>query len=221
MMRPSANPFRAERISAMRYRSSMLDSAGLLRRFEAAGRRGAIVGGQGTGKSTLLREFAEAVPGLGLRARLVRLRRDDTRPLDELWRAPPRPDEVILLDSAGTLGRLRWERVRRRLRRAAGVLVTQHVPGRLPTLVETSGTTAVLADLVGELAPGWSAALEPVLPALVEHCAGNLRDALRLLYDAYAGRPVALRELVDIAAASEEASLLSFAHDHHDYIPSA
>jgi hypothetical protein len=82
------------------------------------------------------------------------------------------------------LDRLTGSHLRNRAHAAAGLIVTSHLPGLLPTLHECRTTPELLAAIVGELG-GEEAAL--AAPGLFGRHRGNLRDALRELYDEAAG----------------------------------
>ena len=69
---------------------------------------------------------------------------------------------------------------------AGGLLITAHGRGLLPALVECRTTPALLGDLVRELV-GAEAEQLPLARLYRSH-RGNLREALRALYDLYAGR---------------------------------
>ena len=69
-------------------------------------------------------------------------------------------------------------------RAAAGLIVTSHQPGLLPTLHEHSTTPELLAEIVTEL--GGEADPEEIAELFARH-GGDLRLALRELYDRSAG----------------------------------
>ena len=184
------NPFAVHRVLRVRYRMPEGGWDSLLARLEALGHRGAIVGLHGRGKTTLLEDFAEKLRSRGLRVRSIRipggareLSADQERSLAE-WNA----GELLALDSAGALSYRAWRRVRQATRSAAGLVVTFHRPALLPTLVELRTTPGLLADIVCELAGRDLAARLPPADELFARHAGNLRAALRELYDYCAGR---------------------------------
>ena len=187
-MRARDNPFRSERVLSLRYRLGESWEA-LLVRFERLGRRAAIVGPHGSGKTTLLEDLAPRLRGAGYTLRPLRLDTEFPRfepgYLDCFF-ASLGPRDVILFDGAEQLGALAWHRFRRRSRAAAGLVATTHRPGRLPTLIETSTTPELLETLVGEILGGGAVEIGPLMPALFERHRGNLRDALRELYDRFA-----------------------------------
>jgi hypothetical protein len=157
----------------------------LLDRLAALRWRAAIVGPHGHGKTTLLEDLAPRLQARGFRVRTISLREAHPR-LDREERSVLRslgPQDVLLLDGAEQLGWLSWMSVRLRTRRAGGLVITSHRSGLLPTLFECATTPELLAEIVSEL----SGAEVDVEELHVRH-GGNVRDALRELYDRWAGR---------------------------------
>lgn len=188
MQRPADNPFAVQRVLGIRYRlPSGLTWEDLLGRLAALRWRAAIVGPHGHGKTTLLEDLAPRIADRGFRVRTVSLREAHPR-LDRTDEEAIRslgPRDVLLLDGADQLGWLSWAAVRLRTWRAGGLVVTSHRPGLLPTLYECETSPELLAGIVGEL----SGSDEEVGELWVRH-GGNLRDALRELYDRWAGRTI-------------------------------
>lgn len=187
-MRACDNPFAVHRVLPQRYRLSEADWARLLARLAAQGFRGAIVGRHGAGKTTLLEDLAARLAGAGWRLRWVRLSRETPTLSASLARATFAElggGDCVLLDGAEQLGPIGWAWFRWRVRRAGGLILTAHAAGRLPTLWRCETSPALLGEIVGalgvELAAGEAAALH------ARH-AGNLRAALRELYDRAAAR---------------------------------
>lgn len=185
-MRARDNPFRTEQVLRVRYRLASGTWAGLLDRFELLGRRAAVVGPQGSGKTTLLEDLAPRLRARGFGVRELRLDTETPRfgpgVLDRLFGSLG-PRDVILFDGAEQLGWLAWARFQRRARTAAGLLITVHHAGRLPTLLETSTTPELLDDLVEEILGGRA---PERTRGLFEKHGGNVREALRELYDQFA-----------------------------------
>jgi hypothetical protein len=144
------------------------------------------VGPHGHGKTTLLEDLGERLGQRGFRVRTATLRRGERRlgPGREaaLFREPDRAD-LLLVDGAEQLDRLSWWRLRRRSRAAAGLIVTAHRPGLLPTLYECRTTPELLAGIVADLGD----AVEEGSEELFARHGGDLRQALRELYDRRAG----------------------------------
>jgi len=186
-MRARDNPFRTDQVLRVRYRLPSGTWDGLLDRLDALGRRATIVGPQGSGKTTLLEDLAPRLHARGFTPRDLRL--DTETPefepgaLDRFF-ASLHPRDVILFDGAEQLGWLAWSRFERRSRAAAGLVITGHQPGRMPSLLETSTTPELLEGLIEEILGGPAPELRT--RALFEKHGGNLREALRELYDRFA-----------------------------------
>jgi len=188
-MRACDNPFRVQRLGALAYRLAGATWEELLARAERLGFRAAIVGPEGHGKSTLLGELGSRIASArGLELRTATLRRgerrlsaaDGGRLLAALSGC-----HLLLVDGAQELAPPEWRRLRDAARPAAGLLVTTHAPGLLPTLHECGTSPALLGELLRELAP---AALDALPPARELHARhrGNVRDALLEAYDTMA-----------------------------------
>ena len=154
--------------------------------------RAALVGLHGRGKTTLLEELAWRLEQRGLRTRAVTLQEGDRRlsptQRETLFRGSTVLD-VLLVDGAEQLGRLAWLEIRTRSRAAGGLVITSHRPGLLPTLHECHTSPELLAGIIAEMAemagPDSAGSLPSSEELFVRH-GGNVRDALRELYDCYA-----------------------------------
>lgn len=86
------------------------------------------------------------------------------------------------------MGRLAWLRFRRRARKAAGLVITSHRPGMLPTLIDCSTTPELLDGIIVDLlGKDYGDRREGLPRRLLEKHEGNVRNALRELYDIHAG----------------------------------
>ena len=197
-MKARDNPFGAARVlSVIRYADPACDledgrdaAVALMPRLEALGNRAAIVGPHGSGKTTLLEDLEGVLRQRGFRITHVRLDADDRR-LPREWRlTASRLDsrDVVCLDGAEQLGPIGWLCFRWRARRAGGLIITAHRSGRLATLVTCATSAGLLGRIIQRLAPTGLAAAPPAAVLFARH-RGNLRDALRELYDVYAAAP--------------------------------
>jgi hypothetical protein len=192
-LRARDNPFSTDRVLAVRYRLPEAGWDELLARLAGLRYRAALVGPQGAGKTTLLEDLAPRLAARGFRAHLVRLREGERRlPAGE--RALPGrlgPRDLVLLDGADALVRPAWLALRLRTRAAGGLVVTSHRPGLLPTLHECATSPGLLAGIVRDLLDAGAGAApcrREALDGLFSRHGGNLRDALRELYDVWAAR---------------------------------
>ena len=180
-MKARDNPFRSERIDALGYRAEGFNWEALEARLESFGGRGAIVGPEGHGKTTLLREWQGRCRAAGHEAVLVKMELGQRR-LTSWQREVVATAAWIFLDSAEQLGWWGWRELRRLTSAARLLVVTSHRAGRLPTLVRCRTSPQLLGELVRELSGE-----DRECRALWDEHRGNVRHALRALYDAAAG----------------------------------
>ena len=95
---------------------------------------------------------------------------------------------VILFDGAEQMSRLEWRRFKRRSMRAGGLVITSHRPGMLPTLRECATSPELLHDIIAELLGAESETIRDMAVKLHGKHNGNLREALREMYDLFAGK---------------------------------
>lgn len=194
-MKARDNPFTTERVLRIRYALPDDDWPGLFARLEQQRYRAAIIGPHGSGKTTLLEDLQEQLTARGVPVMSLRL--NTTKPSfarAELAAcfATVTPDHVICLDGAEQLTRFGWASFAHRARRARGLIITSHQAGLLPTLHTCATTEHLLEDIVARLLTpalrGQAAALPTSRDLFARH-RGNLRDALREMYDWYAALP--------------------------------
>jgi hypothetical protein len=188
-MRARDNPFAVQRVLTIRYRLQNGSWDDLLGRLAALNYRAAIVGDEGAGKTTLMEDLGDRLAESEWTVTPLRLNRNQPRfprgfltPL--LARLGPR--DILLLDGAEQMGRFAWWRFLRRTRRCGGLIVTSHRSGLLPTLIHCTTTPQLLREIVRELLDHRADDLQPMLDSLFWKHGGNLRNALRDLYDYFA-----------------------------------
>ena len=188
-MKSPDNPFMPDRLVQLEFRFPSGQSwDALLARCAARQYCGAIVGPAGSGKSTLLAQLANRFAALGFKPRFFHLGAESRRAerdvlLTEVrqMRAP----DLLLLDGAEQLQTREWLSLRAAINNLAGAIITLHRTGRLPTLLETVTTPALLEDLATELTGGRLPTGEAAAIHARHH--GDLRRSLRELHDRWAG----------------------------------
>jgi hypothetical protein len=182
------NPFAVHRVLRERYR---LDEAGwdaLVGRLAAQDWRGAIVGPHGSGKTTLLEDLAARLEARGWRAHWLRLSAESSVvPAEFSRRVLPAlgARDALLVDGAEQLGIAAWWALCLRARRSGALIATMHRAGRMPVVHRCATSPELLRGLADSL----GASLAPAdAVALHARHRGNIREALRELYDVAAAR---------------------------------
>ena len=188
-MRARDNPFRADRVLCVRYKLQAVTWSELLGRLERLNYRAAIVGPHGAGKTTLLEDLGPTLVQRGFTIKRLRLdeehRAFDRGFLDDFCGRLHHRD-VILFDGAEQSGWWAWRRFESRSRTAGGLIITSHQAGRMPTLIECRTTPELLGEIVDEILSGEAHPVRDLVPELFRKHAGNLREALREVYDLFA-----------------------------------
>ncbi len=197
------NPFRVQRTDALLYQPEQEAWLDAITRLKKMNWHGAVVGPHGSGKTTLLRRLAGSLSARGLTPICIRLgshrpRADATqrKALKQAVKHHPETS-IILLDGAEQLSWISWKQFLFQTRRVAGLVVTTHAPGRLPTWFATSMQPSTFAALANQLLHRAvdageidSSEITPLsleeASALLNINAGNARDAFRMLYEQWA-----------------------------------
>ena len=186
-VRARDNPFATHRVLRVRYRLQDTTWLALDARLRELNFRAAIVGPEGAGKTTLLEDLQQRFELAGQPTQGFVLRRGERNfSADVLRHVFPHlaDDTIILLDGAEQLSRLAWWSFRRRTRHCRGLVITSHRAGLLPTLLLCRTTPELFAEILHELlGPHAAATLHAASRTLFQQQHGNLRDALRELYD--------------------------------------
>lgn len=187
-MKAKDNPFKTDSVLGVRYRLRDRSWGELLEQLRQLGYRAAIVGPHGSGKTTLLEDLEPRLASLGFN--VIHLRLDDeTRRFERgflrrLFRTLGERD-LLLFDGAEQMNQFAWLRFKRGTKRAAGLIVTSHSHGRLPTLIECRTSSELLCEIIRELIGDEAEARCGMTEKLHAKHEGNLRDALREMYDMY------------------------------------
>ncbi len=188
-MRACDNPFRVDRVQAVRYRFLNGDNwESLLARLQELQYRAAIVGAEGSGKTTLHEELALRLESQGHTIRWLRLNRENGHDASSLIQrscSGMTPEEFLFVDGAEQLGALRWQLFKRWAGRYCRLVINTHVAGRLPTFVECRTSPELLHEIVCNLVPHDSVPTASLQELHQEH-RGNIRLCLRSLYDQWA-----------------------------------
>lgn len=178
------NPFRSACVESLAFYGDADGIDEVLTRLERLGRRGVLVGAEGTGKTTLLEAIAHQSAQAGQSVVWLRLRREseENRVRLRQFFATPVVESMLCIDGLEQLGWWAWQRVQRHAADAAHVVATSHRPGRLPVLRRHETSPRLLARLVHELVGESAIDAE----TLWRRHRGNVRLCLRDLYDHHA-----------------------------------
>ena len=165
----------------------------IARRLRETKFRGAVVGPHGHGKTTLLLNLADHVDLLPAMPRgstvttsmWVQVRPGERANLTTVRRMVRGYPYLLLLDGYDLLPRRDRARV---LVRRGPVLVTSHRRTMLPTVAHCRTSAELLGRLIERLSPDTRAAMtDAAVAGLYARHRGNVREALRELYDRVAG----------------------------------
>lgn len=183
MLPARANPFATDRVLALKYRLDECWWETYLASVVAPGFRGSVVGPHGSGKTTFMEGLATRLADTGVSVVWVRLSEEQPTLVaaggGDVLRTG-NPSTLLMVDGAEQLSWHEWWRVCRAARAFRGLLVSTHRPGRLPTLHACATSSVLLGELVSALGVPLA---EDELVLLHRRYLGNLREALRELYD--------------------------------------
>jgi len=187
-MTAGENPFRASRLHEMPFLWPEGETWETLEgRWRDFGFRGTLLGQKGNGKSTLMAEWGRRLESEGWHCQTLRLTEEAPRlPGGFRLSLPPEGGRTcVLLDGAEQLGPLAWLVFRWRTRKAGGLIISSHRPGRLPTLLLLRTRPDQLHTLLGHLLGGDLSPL-PASPAeLLAARQNDVRLVFRHLYDVF------------------------------------
>lgn len=186
-MKASENPFRSSEIDRIAYRFSSGSLPQLLRRLVHSDTRlWCLIGPEGTGKTTLLENIAEALPAdTAIRVRYLN---EDSSPGEK--RAVLReakeagPGTVLLLDGGEVLSRIQWWVLKKSIRKNRLRLVaTVHRNPGLAVLHRTgTGWNQVDALVREQAGRHFNGTLASLAHAAFRESHGNVREVFRRCY---------------------------------------
>ncbi len=182
------NPFASHRVEAVPFCFAEGDWTSNLSRLQAMNWRGAIVGNQGSGKTTLMLEMKARLEqhfSGKLTANycfLSRDSRDHPKEIKRLGHAASR-GQILLVDGIERLGRLRRWRLLQGNSGQTRLVVTAHGPTRLPVWIHCQTNWSLMKTVLQSLVESPDEWLVRETSRLFEMHRGNIREVLRSLYD--------------------------------------
>lgn len=146
-------------------------------RWHLLGRRAAITGRHGAGKTSLLNAWGRRLEAGGHFILRLFFNREQNR-LSDSDRAvlAECPGRTLLVDGDCHLPWLERRELRRASGTAAGILVARHTRGSWPELVRLKPDLQLARTLLDRAAPEFSARFQPVLDQRFTDLDANLRD---------------------------------------------
>lgn len=192
-MKACDNPFATDRVERLlRYKPDWIETdwASIEDRWSKLNRRVTLTGRHGSGKTTFLDTWQERLTSKHQHVIRIFLNRETRSLTSHRWEALNNPaDKIILLDGEEQLDWSDRRKFYRETRTAAGLLVTRHKKGKLPTLLHLEPDINILDLCVQHLAPAHYSRLAPYLPTWWRQSSGNIRQVLLNCYDILADTP--------------------------------
>ncbi|NLW84636.1 MAG: hypothetical protein GXY41_09595 [Phycisphaerae bacterium] len=189
MLAARHNPFGAGHLGTIDYIPQKLSWEQLLIRLKELDSTAALVGPHGSGKTTLLKSLEKRLREAGIPTAMLFVSLDVALPwpvIRETVQSLP-PYGVLCFDGACHLPFIRFRQLRYLIRKQhAGLIITSHDEGLLPTLIQCQPRLELLTELTCRLLKEKDAIAPSHLATLFETHKGNVRDCLWQLYDEYA-----------------------------------
>lgn len=181
------NPLSLNRLKRIRYRFAKHDWSWHLDRLRALGHRAAIVGNQGSGKTTLLGELGQQLGCADVTNQLFVLPPDSTRHRVLVQNAITCSENgsIVLVDGYERLNFIQRWQLLKQTRRGPGLIVAVHHACQLQTWIHCQTDCELMRSVVGDLGLN-DPAIQAAARLTFENSGGNIRDALRDLYDQFA-----------------------------------
>jgi predicted AAA+ superfamily ATPase len=183
-VKPRDNPFRSEIIDNIPFRFHDTNIDELMDRLSEMNYRAEITGPHGAGKTILHETIESRLKANGLSVITLRLHAEgDNNRLAARLSKDARTDDIIMLDGADHISPRAWKRFLKATQDAPGLIITTHTQGMLPTLISCHTTPALQYRIVTTLTGKDTPDLRTLSNTLYKKYSGNIRFALRDLYD--------------------------------------
>jgi len=188
MLKARDNPFASHRLHKLNYRLPGISWDEIIDKLRGLGFRAAVVGDEGTGKTTFVRELAQRLRANGYCVQMRRLSFGVPVPRVFFRQLSSVPDStVIILDGADLLPTVAWYYIKYVVGRNKRLIIASHRQGLLPTLIHSRGSQVVLRELLSELIGPCPEHIQHNSLQLLQRHNGDMRKVFRDLYDACSG----------------------------------
>lgn len=178
LVKARENPLATNKLESLPFRFTDCDRDYFYNKLKKMHYRGALVGAEGSGKTSLLLEIARNLHQF--EPVLIRLSGGKRNLPLSFWLSPLNSKNIVFVDSAENLPFYLFFLLKLKCHFASGLIVTAHKEGLLPTLINCRTSVELLDELIETLL-GYKLAPERV-EALYKRSGGNIRLAFMHLY---------------------------------------
>jgi predicted ATP-binding protein involved in virulence len=187
------NPFASRQVESLAFQCPGLSFEDIMIRLKRLNCRAAIIGPEGSGKTTLLEAIGDRLQEDGYKTVYIRFNQENRRLKRALFIHCAKnrsPDHALLVDGVEQISWLDWKLFCLYTKNAGAMIITSHVKSQgmrmMPTLLNTTTSPELLYDLVLKLVGKDEMVSRQKITRLFETHHGNIRMALRELYDIWA-----------------------------------
>jgi GTPase SAR1 family protein len=185
------NPFASRHVESLPFQCPDMTLADIMTRLNNLNYRAAIVGPEGSGKTTLLETICKRLRQDGYKTVYIRFNAENKRFKRDLFSRIPKKritGHAFLVDGVEQLSWPDWKFFCLYTKHAGALIITSHVKKKMPILVKTSTSPELLYDLVLKLVGEMEMVSKQEITRLFDTHQGNIRLALRELYDVWADK---------------------------------
>jgi len=190
-MNSRTNPFASRHVESLAYHCIDLPWEEIIRRLKELNYRAVIIGPEGSGKTTLLETIGDRLCQDGFKTVYIRFDEENKRLKRDIFGHIPKKlitAHAFLVDGIEQLSWLDWKQFCLYTKNTGAVIITSHTIAKMPTLLNTSTSPELLYDLVLKLVGEKHMISRQEISRLFDSHHGNIRLALRELYDIWADK---------------------------------
>lgn len=194
-MNARTNPFASRHVESLPFQHPVRSIEEIMAHLNDLNYRASIIGPEGSGKTTLLETIGDRLCQDGFKTVYIRFDEENKRFKKDLFGRIPKikaASHAFLVDGVEQLSWLDWKRFCLYTRNAGAMIITSHVKSQwmrmMPTLLNTKTSPELLYDLVLKLVEKKDMVPKQEISRLFDSHHGNIRLALRELYDIWADK---------------------------------
>jgi predicted ATP-binding protein involved in virulence len=194
-MNSRSNPFSSRHVESLAFQRPDISLEDIMVRLKRLNYRAAIIGPEGSGKTTLLEAIGAGLQQQGFQTVYLKFDTENKKLKKDLFEHNPKKritSQALLVDGVEQLSWLSWKRLCFYMRNAKAFIITSHAKTRIrrmmPTLLNTSTSPELLFNLVLKLVGEKQMISRQKTSRLFDKHHGNIRLAMRELYDIWADK---------------------------------